>query len=209
MTSRKQKYTLAIAVFAVVCVVAYLLFPRQKPTAEVVLPKPEVTGTIFSSLSASNTYVSTSGWAAGANAHAEWFVPDRSGNLSAIEIAIEPSYVRKGRENTAGDLDLFLAQDESGFPGPILEQFSLAATAPSSPPPSLPLVFKSIAHPKLQAGVKYWLCAGCSGPGSWLWRNNDQNLRQVSALEQEPGKWHSAGNSGLNGAVRVIVTFNK
>jgi hypothetical protein len=112
--------------------------PAQSPSSAV----------MYTSFGPSNAF-SPHCWSAGANAHADWFVPKVSGRLNGIAIAAEPYYVRKGLEKTAGDLDLFLAEDESGFPGKVLERFSLAASAPSSPPPSLPLVFKSVAQPKL------------------------------------------------------------
>ena len=73
---------------------------------EAATPKSKESKAVFSSLSTSNTYLSTSGWAAGKNAHAEWFVPEVSGVLSAIEIAVEPSYVRQGMEKTAANLDI-------------------------------------------------------------------------------------------------------
>jgi hypothetical protein len=207
MTSRNRITIFAIAVLTLMGVITSYLLTRPNPPQKFVPPKPKPTRTVFSSLSASNTYLGATGWAAGMNTHAEWFVPDASGELIFIEIAIEPSYVRKGREKIAGGLNLFLAQDEGGFPGAVLERFSIAAGAPSSPPPSLPLVFESAAQPKLQAGVKYWLCAGCSGPGSWVWRFNDQDLMLVSARQHDDGQWKSAGN-GRNGAFRVIVTVD-
>jgi hypothetical protein len=212
MTARKQQILLAMGAFILVSAFTGVLLtqspkaerPQQQPTEQRVPPKPKLTRTVASNLSPSNTYFGDSGWSAGKNAHAESFVPDASGKLSTIEIAIEPSYVRKGREKTAGDLDLCLAQDQNGLPGLVLERFSFTADAPSSPPFALSLILESAEQPPLQAGAKYWLCAGCLGPGSWLWRFNDQNLTRVSAREEEPGKWTSAGN-GRNGAFRVIV----
>ena len=162
---------------------------------------------VFSSFSPSNTF-NKNCWSAGANAHADWFMPDVSGKLSVIKVAVEPSYVRKGREKTAGDLHLFLATDENGFPGRILEQFSLPADAPSSPPPSLPLVFKSVTQPELAAGAKYWLCAKSSGTGEWVWHFGDPKLVRKAAREKEQGAWASAGDACYCGAFSISVTTN-
>jgi hypothetical protein len=208
MTLIMKKIILTSALPALWCVVACSACrPANRPEPAVV-PKNKLTKTVFSTFGPANTYLlNNSGWAAGANAHAECLTPDASGSLNAVEIALEPNYVRRGRETTAGAANVFIAQDENGLPGAVLESFPVAADPPASPPPALPLILKSATHPKLQAGVKYWLCAGCPGPGSWVWRFNDQHLSQVSAREQGPGKWLSAGN-GRNGAFRIIVTLD-
>jgi hypothetical protein len=199
-----KKTIIAAGLLVLVCIIIYLFlfWHKSKPSQ---LP---VTVVIYSSFGPTNSFRPNC-WSAGANAHADWFVPPVSGTLSVIEIAAEPSYVRQGMETTAGNLDLFLAQDENGFPGAVLEQFSLAADAPSSPPPSLPLVFKSVAQPKLQAGVKYWLGAKSSGPGEWIWHFGDVKFVQRAAREKEPGKWGSAGDYCYVGAFSVIVTTNQ
>jgi hypothetical protein len=198
-----KKTIIAVGLLVLVCIIIYLVlfWHKSKPSQ---LPATIV---MYSSFGPTNSF-DPNCWSAGANAHADWFVPSVSGTLSVIEIAVEPSYVRKGMEKTAGDLDLFLAQDESGFPGAVLERFSLAAGAPNSPPPSLPLVFKSVAQPKLQAGVKYWLGAKSSGPGEWTWHFGDRKLVQKAAREKEQGKWGSAGDYCYVGAFSVIVTTN-
>jgi len=142
------------------------------------------------------------GWAANIYAHGESFIPVRSGRLRAIELAIEPSYVHAGRETTAGDATVFVARDESGFPGPVLERFRVAAVAPTAPS-RCPALLKSLACPPLQAGVKYWLCAGSAG--GWVWHDNPRDFPQASACEREPGKWISGGN-GRNAAFAITVT---
>jgi hypothetical protein len=204
MNSRTLKVALAIAASGLAGVVFYWFLARPKPLEEARLPKPEAAGTAFSSFGPTNSYIDVSGWSAGTNAHAEWFVAGVSGSLAAIEIALEPNYVRKGREGTAGNATVRIALDTNGFPGAVLEQFSIVADTPSSPPPLLPLVLRSGVRPRLEAGAKYWLCAGCAGPRGWIWRDNNQRLMRVSAREREPGNWASAGN-GRNGAFRITV----
>jgi len=163
---------------------------------------------VFSSFSPSNTFRPNS-WAAGANAHADWFVPDVSGRLDEIKIAIEPNFARRGVEHTAGNLDLFLAADENGFPGKTLEEFSREAYAPGSPSPSLPLVFKSVTRPELEAGTKYWLCAKGSGAGGWIWHFGDPAMLRNAAREGGPGKWMTAGDYCYSGAFSISVMTNR
>ena len=159
---------------------------------------------VFSTFGPAKTFLGGSGWGVGLNAHAEFFIPTNSGRLSAIEMALEPNYVRKGREKNAADAEVFVAPDQNGFPGTPLEEFSIVADSPKSPAPTNALRYVSVARPLLEAGKKYWLGARCTGGGSWVWRFNDQNFTQLSAWG-EPGKWASAGN-GRNGAFSIIVT---
>ena len=193
-----------------VCIVAYLILTlhETKPIQLSPLVQLPIPVMVYSSFGPTNSF-STNCWSAGSHAHADWFVSAASGSLATIKIAVEPGYVRKGRETTAGDLNLFLAQDDNGFPGAIIEQFSLPADAPSAPPPSLPLVFKSVTQPKLQAGAKYWLAAKSSGPpGEWVWHDGDRKIVQKAARENELGKWGSAGDFCYVGAFSVSVTTN-
>lgn len=168
-------------------------------------PSTIATHIAFDSLGSNKTFLGGSGWSLGNLAHAEWFIATASGRLSSIDLAAEPNYVRKGRERTAGHLDIFLSADTNGVPGAILEDFYLEPIKPSAPQMTNPFVLRSTTGPELRAGVKYWIWAQCPGPGSWTWRFNDQNRTQLSARETEPGVWTSAGN-GRNGAFTVRVT---
>src|SRR5262245_38740837 len=90
------------------------------PTTSVVAPAPasrEVTQIAFDLLGPQKTFLGGSGWGLGPLGHAEWFVAGASGALSAIDIAAEPNYLRKGPERPAGALDVFLSADSNGFPG--------------------------------------------------------------------------------------------
>ena len=185
--------TLALA-GVIVCFVLALL--KTTPSSPGVV--------VFSSFSPSNTFRPNS-WAAGANAHADWFEPEVSGRLYEIKIAVEPSYGRRGMVATAGNLDLFLAADENGFPGKTLEEFSCEAYAPGSPSPSLPLVFKSVTRPKLEAGTRYWLCAKGSGAGGWIWHFGDPAILRNAAREGGPGIWMTAGDNCYSGAFSISV----
>jgi hypothetical protein len=200
-----KKVIVAVGLLLLFCMLICLFLfwhrPRRSPATTVV----------FSSFGPSNSF-SSYGYDVGC---ADWFVPTVSGTLSSIEIAVEPDYPRgidptdAAMEPIAGALELFLAKDESGFPGPILEQFSLAAEAASSPPRALPLVFNSVAQPKLEAGVKYWLGARSSGPVMWSWHIGDHQFGQKAARENEQGKWISMGDGCYLGAFSIIVNTNQ
>jgi hypothetical protein len=208
-----------VALFVVVILVRYKTLEPQPPTvagahvqssntpAKVIELPPAsvvVTNTVFTTFGPTKSYRPV-GWSVGTRGHAEWFIPRTSGRLHSIEIAVEPNYVRRGREKTAANAEVFMAEDKDGFPGKILEGFSISADPPTVPAPTSALVLESAAQPALQAGSKYWVLARCPGPGTWSWRFNDQNLTEVSAYEKEPDKWTSAGN-GYNGALSVTVT---
>ena len=170
-----------------------------------ITPPPPTPLLVYSSFGPSNSFNPSNCFAAGVLAHAEWFVPQASGRLGALELAIEPGYVRRGREQTAGDETIFLAEDEQGFPGAILESFSVTANPPSSPKITAPLVLPSATHPTLQAGVKYWVGARGAGPGGWVWHFNNLEIMQNTAREKEPGKWASGGDYCWAGAFSVSV----
>jgi len=190
-----------------VCIVVYFVLMSSKRSQRPPASLPQ-TVMIFSSFGISNSFRPTC-WFVGSNAHAEWFVPDVSGRLADIVIAIEPGYARKGQEQTAGDLNLFLATDENGFPGKILEQFSLTAGAPTSAPPLLPLVFKSASQPELMSGAKFWLCAKSSGMEGWVWHFGDPKMVRKAAREKAPGMWASAGDFCYCAAFSVNVITNQ
>jgi hypothetical protein len=216
---RIWKWVLLVVLLAPIVPISYFALRRTPPRVSVTRPAAEspraitsrpvsslsVTTTVFSLFGPAKTYLGGSGWSVGTLAHAEWFVPTASGRLSTIEIALEPNYVRAGREMTARNAEVFLAEDKNGYPGKILESFSMFAESSKAPASTNAVVLESVEQPALQAGTKYWLFARCPGPGSWVWRFNDQNKMELSARESEPGRWASAGN-GRNGAFSITVT---
>ena len=166
------------------------------------IPGPVIPGLAFSSFSPSNTYKANT-WAAGTSAHAEWFVSLASGPLAAVRIALEPT----PRIRQPGSATVFIAQDEGGFPGAILESFSVPAMKPAAGDASAPLFLESVAEPELKAGVKYWVCARSTG--QWQWHFNDQNIFHNAARELEPGKWVSAGDNCTVAAFSVTVSAKR
>ena len=162
-----------------------------------------ITGPIaFSSFGPSNTY-KTNGWRVGSDAHADWFVPSASGHLVAVELAIEPD----GPVPQAGNATVFIAKDKRGFPGATLETFFVPATTPKAADAVEPLVLKSLTHPALKAGVKYWMCVETSG--RWLWHYNNHNIVHNSAREFKPRKWATAGDFCHVCAFSVMITTNQ
>ncbi|HEX7471138.1 MAG TPA: hypothetical protein VF437_10460 [Verrucomicrobiae bacterium] len=158
-------------------------------------PAPTV---VFSSFGPANTCNTSNRWGIGIHAHAEWFVPKVSGQLNSIELAIKPG---------SSSAEIFLAQDTNRFPGTVLENFTVAADSLDAKS-VVTVVLQSVAHPMLQAGVKYWVGARAAGSGDWTWNFNDQKIVQSAAREPEPGKWMSAGDFCYVGAYSVTVTTN-
>jgi len=81
-------------------------------------------------------------------AQAEWFAPQLSGRLSAIELPIAVEH--------SGTLNFFIAEDHYGFPGEKLEKFATLEVHPGTELRE-PIVLKSVVKPRLHAGRKYWL----------------------------------------------------
>jgi RNA polymerase sigma factor (sigma-70 family) len=96
-----------------------------------------------------NSSAAGKGFSAQYRAHAELFEIYNPGELDLIQIPIHSL-------NT-GRLDLFLAEDNQGTPGNILEKFS--HILPPKVGDTNPLIVMSLAHPQLRKGSKYWLCA--------------------------------------------------
>jgi hypothetical protein len=133
-------------------------------------------------------------------AHGDWFVPARSGPLSALELAIESS------PQEPGSAEVFLARDSQGFPGATMESYVVAPRGSGPASNSVPAVIVSVAQPVLESGVKYWLCVR---GGGWVWHFNNQDLAQKAARETGRNQWASAGDYCYCGAFRVLVRTNQ
>jgi RNA polymerase sigma factor (sigma-70 family) len=81
-------------------------------------------------------------------AQAEWFTPGESGRLSTIEL---PLAIRH-----SGTVNCFIAEDNYGFPGQKLEQFTNVAVQEQETELQQPIVLKSVVKPRLREGRKYW-----------------------------------------------------
>ena len=119
-------------------------------------------------------------------ARAEWFVPQVSGNLSTLGIAVS-------RWQPSG-IDVWVARDAEGQPGEVLERFSNVL------PPLItrgrrsfytePLILKSKTRPQLQAGSKYWLCLEPADPKTFvIWWPTWFPVTDDFLDTQEPGSW--------------------
>src|SRR5438552_3307127 len=94
-------------------------FPLCAADPEIILP-PVV---VFNSFGPGNTFNTTIGWGVSGGSssgsyrgQAEWFVPGTSGNLSSIQLAMF-------RGSGSGRSNFYIAQDNSGIPGDILETY--------------------------------------------------------------------------------------
>lgn len=140
-------------------------------------------------------------WRVGGQAHADWFVPSRSGRLSIIELAIEPPAQKPGNAT------VLLASDQKGFPGATIERFVVRPQMVSTATNTAPVVLNSVSQPELKAGRKYWLSV--RGRGAWNWHYNNQNIVQNAAREVRRKRWASAGDYCYVCAFRVLITTNQ
>lgn len=156
-------------------------------------------GTAFTSLGPHQSF-GTTAWGVGVLAHAEWFLAENAGELKEIQIAIAPP---PGRTSTA---TVFLARDNNGHPGQVLESFSFSVNPKNEIESSEPILLESVNHPVLERNSKYWL--GARSPFGWRWYFNNQKILHESARETGDGKWASAGDYATLGAFSIRVATN-
>jgi len=176
--------------------------PKASPPKPVELeqapPPPGIN--VFNSFDAHNHYDKSTAWAvmndsqSGYRGQAEWFVPTGSGQLNFVDLAM------RGQ----GAINVTVAEDKNGLPGKPAESFSNVSSSRFGKTGHCLLI--SAAHPVLNAGVKYWLCAEPAGSGSGCsWAYNNQNLAQGFAFERGPGSWSFMPGGPRNGAFRINV----
>jgi hypothetical protein len=156
------------------------------------LPVPGEPDLVFNAFGPGKSY-GTNAWNIHRQAHAEWFVPTASGPLSEIELALAPAGKMK-----PGTADVFLAADQNGSPGEILEAFTVHADDVGET-----VRLDSVRSPSLTAGRKYWV--GARGRQPWLWYSNNQRVIHDCRREVSRGQWVSAGSYGFVGAFRVRI----
>jgi hypothetical protein len=173
--------------------------PKPKPMElEQAPPPPGIT--VFNSFDAHNHFDKATAWAvmndrqAGYRGQAEWFIPTASGQLSLVDLAM------RGK----GFINVTLAGDKNGLPGTPMESF---LNIPSFRfDKTGHCLLTSAAHPVLNAGVKYWLCAEPAGDGTGCsWSYNNQKLAQGFAFERGQGSWSFFQGGPRNGAFRINV----
>ncbi len=173
---------------------------KPNPAATVQKPPPPPGVNVFNSFDAQNKYDGSVAWAvmndgqSGYRGQAEWFVPTSSGALNVVDLAM----IGKGSINVT------VAEDKNGLPGKALECFLNVISSHFGKDGHLVLV--SEAHPVLNAGAKYWLCAepadsdtGCS------WCYNNQNLAKGFAMEHGQGGWAFFQDGPRNGAFCINI----
>jgi hypothetical protein len=157
-------------------------------------------------------------------AQAEWFRPSASGKLGGIDLAIQSL--------SDGRLNVSLARDADGVPGPILERFSKVLAPPAYTkavaskllreggppsnvvPPLNPepagLLLRSRTRPNLEAGVRYWICVEPADPNTEaFWSNTSLNVTNSCAYATSLGTWDviEAAQMAPNGS--KIFTFKR
>jgi hypothetical protein len=153
---------------------------------------------VFNAFGPDKSFRPATTWAVSQEAHAEWFIPTRSGNLSEIQVAVTPA---AGTRNL-GKVTLFLNTDDHGFPGKTIESFSVRSSEATNL-----LTLESATKAVLRAGVKYWL--GARSKGGWVWHFNDQNIVHNSARLAAKKIWASAGDYCYIGAFSIRITTNQ
>ncbi len=157
--------------------------PVKSTATNLIQPPPQpVLDVAFSSCDPSEA-PQKNGYLFKAEGHADWFVCKTSGHLRTIEMKIEPV------EQGGGKLLLSFSEDHGGFPGSVLEAFSIPN--PASTNSAGWVVLNSRKQPALAAGTKYWLCVKSSG--AWLWHFGRQNLVQTTMYTPHPHVWAAAG----------------
>jgi hypothetical protein len=158
---------------------------------------------VYDSFGPGNTYLTTVGWgvegaaaAAGFRGQAEWFVPGVDGNLNTIQLAMF-------RSRGSGLSNIYLAADNGGIPGTILESF-LNVLSPGGL-----ITLNSVAKSLLSAGSEYWICAE-PADGSTVsgWYENNQSFTPGFAFERAPWSWSAftdTAHSPPSGVLRVSV----
>ena len=156
---------------------------------------------VFNSYDAHNHFDKATAWAvmndsqSGYRGQAEWFVPTGSGQLNLVDLAL------RGQ----GAINVTVTEDKNGLPGKPVESFLNIPGSHFDKAGHCSLI--SVAHPVLNAGVKYWLCAEPAGSGSGCsWAYNNQNLAQGFAYERGPGSGHFS-EAALATALSASVLF--
>ena len=169
--------------------------PKQARTQTLPPPGTEV----FNSYDVHDKFNQHTAWAVmdddkrGFRGQAEWFVPQKSGQLNFFDLAVSG----KGRVNIA------VTDDYNGLPGKVLESF---LNTPGSRSKKGHLVVVSTAHPALNAGTKYWVTVTPASKGAFCsWAYNNINLDQGFALERARDSWSYFDGHPADGAFRVDI----
>jgi hypothetical protein len=173
--------------------------PESEPKAVTGESKPPPGIDVYSSFDADNNYDKKTAWVvmngqSGYRGQAEWFVPDVSGPLNFVELAMRGT----------GSVNITVAEDKNGVPGNPIESFLNIASSRFGRDGILVLI--SSNHPVVSAGTKYWLCAEPSDIGTGCsWGYNNQNFSRGFAFEREQGNWSFVQGGPCNGAFRINV----
>lgn len=202
----------AFVSFVIFVAVALIIFRHALPNHSAVSNRPSQPGNfflsnipisgdpglVFNSFGPSKSYRTTNAWAVIPAAHAEWFIPQISGKLTEITLAIEPD----DGNTHPGNATVFIATDKRGFPKRTLETFTVAPGSPGGL-----ATLQSVRQPQLKAGAKYWLAV--RSEGGWRWHFNNQSVIHNAVREIQHGRWASAGDYCNTGAFSIRVETNK
>jgi hypothetical protein len=130
------------------------------------------------------------------------FTASLTATLNRIDVGVSIDHTG----NLSGDVNIWLLTNSGGFPGGILESFSLINAATIAP---IIVSANSTAHPMLLAGVEYWIAIAppdlINGKIGWLFNSTGATAPYISArVGAGPWGFGSSGDSTTQPAFRVI-----
>jgi hypothetical protein len=163
---------------------------------------------VFNSFGPGNTFTTSTGWGIAGSAttpayrgQAQFFTPAISGTLSLAELAIG-----RNSGSAAGLCNFFIAADNRGIPGSVLESFLNRPITATFGGNYAPTALESVTHPVLQAGQTYWLCAEPASTTSLCaWNYNNQGLANGFAFERSPWGWSPVAGGPPGGVFRISL----
>lgn len=163
--------------------------------------------TVFNNFGPGNSYfddlgetVSGPNVSSGSFTPAQEFDPSASGKLTTIDIAL--SFF-----SGANTGNVFLADDNGGKPGTILESWTVNNLPAFGPPNDhSPTLLSSTLNLQLTAGTHYWLYATASNANILVWNVNSIRELGVTDLSTNGGSTWTSFSNNTQGAFRVSVS---
>lgn len=106
-------------------------------------------------------------------------------------------------------VEIILAIDDSGLPGPALESFYLENMLGPAGLDNPPIIVESVSHPKLVSGLEYWLIVAPPDGVGVNWHTNWGTIPEKRAIRLvSTGPWavYSTDISSQVGAYRIEGT---
>jgi len=156
---------------------------------------------IYTNFGAGQSYISNFGLTPGYTAIGVAFTPSASYLLMDIEVA-----AYRANAQTADSVQFSIYDSSGGFPGAILETFSLTGLGIADDAQTATISAASVLHPLLTAGMQYWVVMHGINPGDVTWNANSTSQFGPATFnaptENDPAFWSLLPNH-LQGALAV------